>query len=79
MLSILKGPKDAVLSGLGRLLINKWGIAKYGAMTSLALDAQNPIAKKVQEKKRPKWSTFSFRFWGVSHLPKFTQTSTRYR
>jgi len=41
MLSILKGPKDAVVSGLGRLLINKWGIAKYGAVTSLVLDSKS--------------------------------------
>src|SRR5437870_681261 len=40
MFSMLKGLKDAVLSGLGRLLINKWGIAKYGAVTSLALDSK---------------------------------------
>ena len=41
MLSILKGPKDAVLSAVGRLLINKWGIAKYGAITSLVLDSKS--------------------------------------
>ncbi|PYL70499.1 MAG: hypothetical protein DMF22_09240 [Verrucomicrobia bacterium] len=29
--------------------------------------------EKYCEKKRPKWSTFSFRFWGVSDLPKLAK------
>jgi hypothetical protein len=37
---------------------------------------QNPIAKKGQ-KSGQNGRHFRFDFGGVSHLPKFTQTSTR--
>jgi hypothetical protein len=39
MRSIIRDSKDAMLGKLSRVLINKLGIAKYGAMTSLLLDS----------------------------------------
>lgn len=41
MPSLFKGPKDAALSKLGQVLINKFGMARYGTLTSLALDSRN--------------------------------------
>ena len=42
---MFKGAKDKALSALSRVLANKFGIAKYGAITSLRLDSAN---KKIQ-------------------------------
>jgi hypothetical protein len=43
--SIIRGAKDTVLSTLSRVLVNKFGIAKYGSITSLLLDS---TAKKIR-------------------------------
>jgi hypothetical protein len=45
MLSVIRGSKDAILGRLSRVLINKFGIAKYGALTSLELDS---AGKKIR-------------------------------
>ena len=45
MRSLIKGGKDAMLSKLSRVLANKFGIARYGTLTSLELDSTHKILR----------------------------------